>query len=528
MFRGWFRRPAPFARRPARPHVRPRLEWLEDRTLPQVSAVRLDATPNPSAFGQPVTFTATVSSADEFIPPGTVTFADGNVPLATFPVASDELASEQIVFPTPTALTVGTHAITATYNPSNEGGSAVTSNTVSEVVNPPPSPPASTPSTPTTPTPTPAAPQARAVISLTLTKPKGGTLQAGGTQNGSTAVAFEVTSYHWGISNPVVLGSATGGAGAGKVTFHTFDLELALNSGAALLYKSLVSGEHFTSASITVARPGAGKPFLRWQLKTVFLSRLQLAGGAEAPRLEAELEFGAIVGAFQTQRPDGSLGAVKQVGWNQVLNKVENSPTLLGPGLAARAAGVHAGRVPRRGLHKAGHRPALLRIIREATATGVASQPGPRVGLVLEGMPGEFPKSELALDGFSFEVGNTVTLGSATTGAGAGKASLKGLVVELPPSEASLLLFKKAASGAHFKRGVLTVRLPSGILSLVLDTVFVSSFSESADVGDAEAVRDRVTLTAGSVKFLFTPQSAQGTLGAPVSVSWNRVKNLVT
>jgi len=64
---------------------------------------------NPSVFGQSVTFTATVSSAAESTPTGTVTFQDGATSLG-----SGTVASGQATFTT-SSLTIGSHSITGQY-----------------------------------------------------------------------------------------------------------------------------------------------------------------------------------------------------------------------------------------------------------------------------------------------------------------------------------------------------------------------------------------------------------------------------
>jgi Bacterial Ig-like domain (group 3) len=71
----------------------------------------LASTPNPSAFGQPVTFAATVKG-NGGTPAGTVTFTDGATTLGTASLDN----SGQAMFTTST-LTVGNHTITA-----NHGG----------------------------------------------------------------------------------------------------------------------------------------------------------------------------------------------------------------------------------------------------------------------------------------------------------------------------------------------------------------------------------------------------------------------
>jgi hypothetical protein len=82
------------------------------QTVTSTSTTTLTSVPNPSTVGQSVTFTATVTGTDSSVPPvtptGTVVFADG----------ATELGTASIVPPatfTTSSLTVGNHAITATY-----------------------------------------------------------------------------------------------------------------------------------------------------------------------------------------------------------------------------------------------------------------------------------------------------------------------------------------------------------------------------------------------------------------------------
>src|SRR5262249_22803879 len=68
-------------------------------------------TPNPSVFGQVLTFIASVAAAapGAGTPSGTVTFKDGNVVLGTAPISGGSALVST------TALAVGSHTITAVY-----------------------------------------------------------------------------------------------------------------------------------------------------------------------------------------------------------------------------------------------------------------------------------------------------------------------------------------------------------------------------------------------------------------------------
>jgi hypothetical protein len=94
---------------------------------PAASSTSLGSATNPSAAGQSVTFTASVSGQS---PTGTVTFKDG----VTTICATVALGSGSASCATST-LSAGSHAITATYN-GDTNNAASTSNTLTQQVDP--------------------------------------------------------------------------------------------------------------------------------------------------------------------------------------------------------------------------------------------------------------------------------------------------------------------------------------------------------------------------------------------------------
>jgi hypothetical protein len=87
----------------------------------------LNSAPNPSILSQSVTFTATVTSTGG-TPTGSVTFYDNGTPFGT-----DVLNGSGIASYTTSALTLGTHPITATYD-GDENFNASTSGIVSQII----------------------------------------------------------------------------------------------------------------------------------------------------------------------------------------------------------------------------------------------------------------------------------------------------------------------------------------------------------------------------------------------------------
>jgi hypothetical protein len=96
------------------------------------TSTALSSSPNPSTFGQSVTFTATVTSGVG-TPTGSVTFRDGTTGLGSGTLN----ASGQATFNT-SALSVGNHSITAVYD-GDTNYVASTSATLTQTVNEPPS-----------------------------------------------------------------------------------------------------------------------------------------------------------------------------------------------------------------------------------------------------------------------------------------------------------------------------------------------------------------------------------------------------
>ena len=78
---------------------------------PAATTTSVTSSANPSVFGQPVTFTATVTTAGLGTPSGNVQFSDGATPIGG-PVALNVSGQAQI---TTSALSVGPHTITANY-----------------------------------------------------------------------------------------------------------------------------------------------------------------------------------------------------------------------------------------------------------------------------------------------------------------------------------------------------------------------------------------------------------------------------
>jgi len=119
----------------------------------------------------------------------------------------------------------------------------------------------------------------------------------GSTGAALTPVTLALDSYQFGFENPTSLGSANGGAGAGKVAFDDLQVTAPYGDASPLLFEVLASGSHYDTAVLT-QQNGSGDPVAEWVLDTVFITsdgiQNDSADSAATPTEELDLAFGAL------------------------------------------------------------------------------------------------------------------------------------------------------------------------------------------------------------------------------------------
>ena len=156
--------------------------------------------------------------------------------------------------------------------------------------------------------------------------------------------------------------------------------------------------------------------------------------------------------------------------------------------------------------------------------------------LKIEGIEGESSDKthpgEIEIESFSWGVSNPTTIGSATSGAGAGKAVPGDFVVVMPFSAASPQIFKKCVTGDHYQTAVMSMRKAGGsqraagqdFLKYNFGTVFTTKieWGGSSDEGPEESI----TFVYGSLQVQYQPQKPDGTLGDLVASGWDFIRNI--
>ena len=134
------------------------------------------------------------------------------------------------------------------------------------------------------------------------------------------------------------------------------------------------------------------------------------------------------------------------------------------------------------------------------------------------------------IEDFSFDVAQTLNIGSQSSGAGAGKVTFNPFSITRKVDKASPLLFQMTCSGTPFETVVLALRKSAGgstpgavFLRYEFKLVAVKTISWAFN---AESPKEVVTFEYGGLQVRYSPQSADGKLGTPIPGGWNRVKNV--
>src|SRR5215470_18943895 len=68
--------------------------------------------------------------------------------------------------------------------------------------------------------------------------------------------AWEIYSFSFGASNPVTIGSAGAGSGAGKVSISSFNIMKKTDSSSPGLFLNCAKGQHFTAGHVVLRKAG--------------------------------------------------------------------------------------------------------------------------------------------------------------------------------------------------------------------------------------------------------------------------------
>jgi type VI secretion system secreted protein Hcp len=172
---------------------------------------------------------------------------------------------------------------------------------------------------------------------LWFTRSAGGAVPKGESQDDffKKYNAFEIKDFSFGIESAHSLGSASGGAGAGKAKFNEFTIKKTTDNSSALFLTAMATGIHYDTVVICIRKGGgdagvsAGKPYLCFSFSTVFVTKVDWSGpGDEGPEESITFVYGKFGVQYKKQDSTGAMQVGSQAGWDQQINKSWTAPDM--------------------------------------------------------------------------------------------------------------------------------------------------------------------------------------------------------
>ena len=113
---------------------------------------------------------------------------------------------------------------------------------------------------------------------------------------------IDIESFSWGVMQT---GSATGGAGSGKVSFHDLSFVHKVDKASPKLFLATATGNHIPKAELTVRKAGNNPlEYIKITMSDVLISSVSPgSSGNIIPTEEVTMNFGAIKIEYIPQNP---------------------------------------------------------------------------------------------------------------------------------------------------------------------------------------------------------------------------------
>jgi type VI secretion system Hcp family effector len=139
----------------------------------------------------------------------------------------------------------------------------------------------------------------------------------------------------------------------------------------------------------------------------------------------------------------------------------------------------------------------------------------------------------IELSDFSFSLAQTLNIGSQSSGAGAGKVTFNPFSFTKKFDAASPCFAQYLSSGQALASATLYLRKAAGGTAsgqdyLVVTFKLVAFKTQNWTHDDSAGAGEVVTFEYGAYQIKYYPQRTDGSLGQPVTSSWNRVQNTAT
>lgn len=139
------------------------------------------------------------------------------------------------------------------------------------------------------------------------------------------------------------------------------------------------------------------------------------------------------------------------------------------------------------------------------------------------------------IEEYSFDVEQTLNIGSQSSGAGAGKIAFNPFSVTRPIDKASTTFYQMACSGTAFESVILMLRKSLGAGAAANNTsggVFLRFDFKLVAVKtiswthDETSPKEAMTFEYGGLQMRYAQQDPSGKLGSVRATGWNRIRNV--
>jgi type VI secretion system Hcp family effector len=150
---------------------------------------------------------------------------------------------------------------------------------------------------------------------------------------------FDISTWTFGASQQVNVGSSSSGIGAGKVEFQPFKITKQVDKASPFFFQTCAQGGHYQQCTLYVRKGGgtaerSGSIYLRFDFKMVFVTEIAWSHDDTAPKEDITFDYGAMRITYSPQQRSGAPkaaittdasnpGGSKTVSWSKLLNSDE-------------------------------------------------------------------------------------------------------------------------------------------------------------------------------------------------------------
>jgi type VI secretion system secreted protein Hcp len=137
---------------------------------------------------------------------------------------------------------------------------------------------------------------------------------------------IEVTSFSHRLDQPTSGASGTGGRGAARADFGSFEIQKSVDKASVDLNIFCAKGKHITKVELEVYQGGEEKVcYLKYVLENAMIQSISMAGGgSDRPRETVNFVYGKISWEYTSVSHEGVVGT--KIGpkvWNLQTNETE-------------------------------------------------------------------------------------------------------------------------------------------------------------------------------------------------------------